>query len=137
MYAAGHVCCSEACHRAHAHMEGLVRQTLHEGCIKEACLPERTAITVSAGHDDKAANSQTSISIPAARQLLQQFSGGVRHVTNEEGRVQSVQLTDAFLDRTHPLRQFNNAYTLTLWTGCSENTHSLEVSCVMWRHASA
>ena len=121
-------CCSIACQLSYNHWEGLVQKTGEQGFIKDKNLPEDVGITVNAGHDHVSPNSQTKVSIPAAKQLLTDFSQDCRHVRVGEGPPKVVKLIQSFVERTHPLKTFNNVYTVMVWNSCSsKRPHCLKV----------
>ncbi len=96
-------------------MQALIDQTVTEGCIRLLLpFPPNLGITVTAGPNDSQP-SQTRTILPAARKLLHAFSDAYRELNLPDSP--RVNLIGAFVQCSHPLWYWNNAYTIVLWDG--------------------
>ena len=112
---AGRTYCSEDCKSISAHVQELVSQTDIHGYVQPDGLsfPDGMVVTWTMGKSNVATSQATKIIIPAAKELLSGFISATRIVDDKE-----IQLIEAFVENSHPMWQFNNVYTMTLWKDC-------------------
>ena len=110
-------------------MQELVRQTDVLGYVRPQDLqfPHGMVVTWTIGKSKVATSQATKIIIPAAKELLRVFTSATRIFDEKE-----VQLIEAFAEHSHPMWQFNNVYTMTLWKDCPPGKkRSLKVTLLL------